>query len=215
MDERIIRRGVEISIFSAIVVVAMRALAGGAGAEFRELDNFRRIGHIVKADATQALIVFAFVIEMRVVVFAHGSFGSGIGNRSLRSSHEDPFLQLLVVSDLDLSTFECALVEHHGLANVADVDDVALLEHVPAVTAGHHLHFAAATLPRSKMGEKLHIADVHPAIEVRDAVGSRVAVMVGPSSERRGGQGQARSRRGLKELTTTGEKGALPAAEVP
>ena len=122
---------------------------------------------------------------MGIVVLAHGRFRRGIGDRRLRTGHEDPLFKVFVVSDLDLVTFEAAFVEHGGLSNVAYVDDVALLHQVAAAANRHHLHFAAAMLPGSEMREKLHVVNVHAAVEIRDAVGSRVAVMVTPCGKGR------------------------------
>jgi hypothetical protein len=121
---------------------------------------------------------------MRIVVLAQRGFGSGISDRGLGAGHEDPLFEALVICDLDLATFEATFIEHGGLADVADVEDVTLLENVAAVSDGHHLHFAVARLAASDVGEDLHVADVHAAIEVGDAVWAGVAVVVGESGKR-------------------------------
>jgi len=210
VDERFVGRRVKAGVLSAVVIIAMRALAGGASAEFGELDNLRGIGGVVEANAAQALVVFPFVVEVRIVVLTHGRFGCGIGDGRLRAGHENPLFKALVVGDLDLGALEAAFVEHHRLANVAHVDDVTLLEEVATAADGHELHFAAAMLPGSEVGEEFHVVDVHAAVEVGEAVGSGVAVVVGPSREGRTGESEACTRRGAKELAAGGEKRAAP-----
>ena len=90
MNKSLVRRGVEIGVFSAVIVVAMRALAGCAGAEFGDLDDFRGIACVVKPDAAKPLVVFALVVEVRIVVLAHGRFRRRIGYGRLRAGHENP-----------------------------------------------------------------------------------------------------------------------------
>ena len=104
------------------------------------------------------------------------------------------------------ATFEAALAEQDGLANVADVDDVALLKEIAATAGGHKLHLAAPMLAGSEVGEQLHVVDVPAAVKVGDAVRGGVTVMVGPSGERRASQCEARARSGAKELATRGER---------
>src|SRR5216684_3903654 len=89
VNESFVRRGIEISVFSAVVIISVRALAGGAGAELGEFYNSRWIGDVVKADAAKAFVIFAFVVKVRVIVLAHGRFGSRVGDRRLRSGHEN------------------------------------------------------------------------------------------------------------------------------
>jgi hypothetical protein len=36
-------------------------------------------------------------------------------------------------------------------------------------------------MARLEVREYLHVVDVHPAVEIREAVGSRMAMMVGPN----------------------------------
>src|ERR1700716_4347383 len=103
MEESFIRSSIEVGVLSAIVIISVRALAGGAGAELGKFDNLRWIGDIVEAHAAKSFIILALVIEMRIVVLAHGRFGSRIGNRRLRAGHENPLLQIFVVGDLDLA----------------------------------------------------------------------------------------------------------------
>ena len=146
---------------------------------------------------------------MGIVVLAHGRFRRGIGDRRLRTGHEDPLFKVFVVSDLDLVTFEAAFVEHGGLSNVAYVDDVALLHQVAAAANRHHLHFAAAMLPGNEMREKLHVVNVHAAVEIRDAVGSRVAVMVTPCGKGRASQGETCAGGLAEELAAGGPRGAF------
>src|SRR5258706_14332961 len=87
--------------------------------------------------------------------------------------------------------FESAFVIKGGLSNVTDVDDVALLEHVAAITDGHQLHLAIAHVAGHEVGEDLHVVDVQPAIQIRDTVWGGVSMMVPPRRQRRTGQCQA------------------------
>ncbi len=175
---------VEVGVLAAVVIVAMRALASGAGAEFGEFHDFGWVGGIVKPHAAKAFEIFALVVEMRIIVLTHGSFRRGVGDGGLRAGHEDPLLEVFVVGDLDLVAFETAFVEHHRLADVADVDDISLLKDVAAIACGHHLHLAVARLSWPEVGENFHVADVHAAVEVSDAVRAGMAVVVGKSGER-------------------------------
>jgi len=69
-------------------------------------------------------------------------------------------LRALVVGDLDLATLEAAFVEHHRLADVADVDDISLLKDVAAIACGHHLHLAVARLAGAEVARISMVADV-------------------------------------------------------
>src|SRR5713101_4534446 len=142
MKESFVRCGIEISVLSTVVIIPVRALAGGAGAELGKFYNLRWIGDVVEAHTAKSLVLLALVIEMWVVVLAHGRFESRICNRRLRSCHENPFFQVFVVGHLDLAAFKSAFVVKGRLSNVTDVDHVALLEHVPAVSDGQKLHLA-------------------------------------------------------------------------
>jgi hypothetical protein len=82
---------------------------------------------------------------------------------------------------------EAAFVEDLRFANIADIKDIALLEHVAAISDGHQLHLAAAHLSRQEVREHLHIVEVHAAIQIRDTVGRGVTVMVGPYAQARPG----------------------------
>src|ERR1700730_15319682 len=90
------------------------------------------------------------------------------------------------------------------LADGADVDDIPLLNEVAAIADRHHLHFAVARLAGAEVGEDLHVADVHAAVEVGDAVRTGMAVVVGESGEWRTDQGQPRARGGSQEAATRG-----------
>src|SRR5690242_14545705 len=110
MDESIVGRRVQIGVFSTIVIIAMRALAGGAGAEFGKLGDFCGIGCVVKTNAPQSPIVFALVVKVGIVVLAHGRFGRGVSDGGLRTSHQNPFLEVFVVGDLYLVALKAAFV---------------------------------------------------------------------------------------------------------
>ena len=209
VHECFIWRGVEKSVFSAVIVIPVRALTAGAGAELREFYNLQRISDVVEAHTAEPFVILAFVIEARVVILAHGRFGSRIRDGSLRPGHENPFLQIPVVSDLHLSAFEAPFVVEHGLSNVADVDDIALLKHEAAISDGHQLHFAVAHMAWHEVGENLHVVDVRPAIKIGDAVGRRMAVMVGPSCKRRTNQSQTGTHGRSQEFSPTGREGIL------
>src|SRR5689334_1093289 len=60
-------------------------------------------------------------------------------------------------------------------------------------------------LAGSKVGEKLHVVDVHAAVEVSEAIWRGVAVMIGPGGEGRPGQREAGSGGGAQELAARGK----------
>jgi len=63
-----------------------------------------------------------------IVVFPVRVFRRREGSRHARSGHEDPFAELAVVGDLQLTAEESLFVEHLRLEWFGDVDHVALLE---------------------------------------------------------------------------------------
>jgi hypothetical protein len=65
------------------------------------------------------------------------------------------------------------------------------LEHVSSIPDGHHLHLPVAYLSRKEMRQKLHVMNVHSTVEVRNAIGARVTMMVCPCRNRRTGERQA------------------------
>src|SRR5258706_6600827 len=106
--------------------------------------------------------------------------------------------------------FESAFVIKGGLSNVTDVDDVALLEHVAAITDGHQLHLAIAHVAGHEVGEELHVVDVQPAIQIRHTVRGGVSMMVPPRRQRRTGQCQASACGGSQELAPRWMDGSFP-----
>src|SRR5260370_8317697 len=95
--------------------------------------------------------------------------------------------------------FESAFVITGGLSNVTDVDDVALLEHVAAITDGHQLHLSIAHVAGHEVGEDLHVVDVQPAIQIRDTVRGGVSMMLPPRRQRRTGLPQTSSSCGYQK----------------
>src|SRR6267154_1979183 len=181
VNESFVRRGIEIGVFASIIIIAVRTLTRGAGAELRQLDDFRGIGHVIETNPAKSFIIFSLSIKGRVVIFAHRRFRRRVRNRRLRPSHQNPLFEFFVERDLDLVALKPALVVDVRLAHVADVDHVALMKTVAPVANGHELHLAVANMARLEVREYLHVVDVHPAVEVREAVGSRMAMVVSPS----------------------------------
>jgi hypothetical protein len=64
-------------------------------------------------------------------------------------------------------------------------------------------------VPAGEMREKFQVVNVHAAVEISDAVGSRVAVMVTPGGKGRAGQGEAGAGGGAEELAAGGPRGAF------
>ena len=62
-------------------------------------------------------------------------------------------------------------------------------------------------VPAGEMREKFQVVNVHAAVEISDAVGSGVAVMVTPGGKGRAGQGEAGA--SAEELAAGGPRGAF------
>ena len=109
-----------------------------------------------------------------------------------------------------MAAFETTFIEQLRFSNVADVDHVALLEHIAPIADGHQLHLAIAHAAGHEVGEELHVVRVHPAIQIRDAVRSGVAMVVRPNCQGRAGQRQASTRGGAQKLTPRGMEDSFP-----
>ena len=156
--EAVVGRGIEIGVLAAVVIAAVGARAGldrarGVAliaAPHREQLDLRRIGRVVEAHAAQALLLDVALDQIGVVVLSVRPFRSREGPLGAGSGHQDPFLELAIVGELELAAGKSALVHHDRLERVGDLDHIAGLENEPPLADRHHLHLVAAMAAQSR-----------------------------------------------------------------
>src|SRR6202795_2451298 len=102
-------------------------------------------------------------------------------------------------------------VVHSRLSDVAQDDDITLLEHIAPVPDGHHLHLAVPGLAGHEVGKDLHVVEIHPTVQIRKALRRRMAVVVCPCSDVRTGYQQGCARGPANEFSAGWLGASLPA----